>query len=109
MTYLENNWLLGGSRGREVLQVTAALVEEGGPTSLVLSIPLDDVVAVEEVLLRRVAPKSQEVTCLLYFLHQDVPRPSRYHTHVSVPCGNKGWRVEVAGDLCHSKVMNGPP
>lgn len=97
-TYLQHDRLLGGAGGGEVLQVPAALVEEGGPTGLVFPVPLDDVVAVEEVLLRRVAPESQEVTCLLHFLHQDVPRPSRYHTHVSVPCGNKGakgGRVEV--------------
>lgn len=97
-TYLQHDRLLGGAGGREVLHVPAALVEEGGPAGLVLPVPLDDVVAVEEVLLRRVAPESQEVTCLLHFLHQDVPRPSRYHTHVSVPCGNKGakgGRVEV--------------
>lgn len=92
-TYLKHNRLLGRPGGREVLQVPAALVEEGGPAGLVLPVPLDDVVAVEEVLLRRVAAESQEVTCLLHFLHQDVPRPSRYHTHVSVPCGNKGQRV----------------
>lgn len=114
---MEHNGLLGGPGGREVLQVPTALVEEGGPAGLVLPVPLDDVVAVEEVLLGRVAPESQEVTCLLHFLHQDVSRPSRYHTHVSVPCGNKGQRVGgweggggwVGVESCHSKVIDGPP
>lgn len=96
-TYLEHNRLLGGPGCRKVLQVPAALVEEGGPAGLVLPVPLDDVVAIEEVLLRRVAPESQEVTCLLHFLHQDVPCPSRYHTHVSVPYGNRGKGWEGGG------------
>ena len=95
--------MFGGSRSGEVLHVPAALIEERRPASLVLPVPLDDVVAVEEILLRRLTSQSQEVTCLLYFLYQDVPRPLRYHTHVHVPW--ESWK----GSQSHSEVMDGPP
>lgn len=101
--YLEHNRLFGGSGGSEVLHVSAAFVVERRPTGLILPVPLDDEVAVEEILLRRLTPQGQEVTCLLYFLNQDVPRPLRYHTHVHVP-----WESRE-GSQSHSEVMNGPP
>lgn len=103
IAYLQHDWLFGGSRSGEVLHVPAAFVVESRPTSLVLPIPLDDEVAVEEVLLWRLAPQCQEVTCLLHFLYQDVPRPLRYHTHVRIP-----WESRE-GSQSHSKVMDGPP
>lgn len=93
MAYLQHDRLFGGSRSGEVLHVPAAFVVERRPAGFVLPVPLDDEVAVEEVLLlRRLAPQSQEVTCLLHFLYQDVPRPLRYHAHVHVPWGE--WRAE---------------
>lgn len=50
-TYLQHDWLFGGPRSCEVLHVPTALVVECGPTGHVFPIPLDDVVAVEEILL----------------------------------------------------------
>lgn len=49
-TYLKHDWLLGGSRSGEILHVPTALVEERRPAGLILPIPLDDIVAVEKVL-----------------------------------------------------------
>lgn len=52
MANLQHDWLFGGSRSGEVLHVPTAFVVESCPASLVLPVPLDDVVAVEEILLR---------------------------------------------------------
>lgn len=103
MAYLQHDGPFGGSRSGEVLHVPAALVVEGRAPGLVLPIPLDDEVAVEEVLLRCHVSQRQEVTRLLHFLHQDVPRPLGYHTHVHVP-----WESGV-GSQSHGEVMDGPP
>lgn len=103
-THLQHNRVFGGSRSGEVLHVPAALVVECRPTGLILAVPLDDVVAVEEILFQRqLTPQSQEVTCLLHFLYQDVPRPCRYHAHVNIP-----WESREGGQS-HSEVMDGPP
>lgn len=99
-TYLEQDWLLGRSRCSEVLHVSTALIVERRPTCLVLAVPLDDEVPVEEVLAWPHTSEGQEVSCLLGFPHQNVPGALWYHPHVHVPWesreGNQS-RTEVMG------------
>lgn len=93
MAHLEHDRVFGGPRCSEVLHVPAPLVVERGPARLVLAVPLDDVIAVEEVLVQPLASQSQEVACLLHLFYQNVPSPLGYHPHIHVP-----WeRRETAG------------
>lgn len=55
--YLQHDGLFGGSRSSKVLHVPAAFVVKCGSPSLILPVPLDDEVAIEEVfVLIRLAP-----------------------------------------------------
>ena len=73
-SHLDPQWLLCGSRGGQVLQVTGSFVREHSSGCLVFSVPLDGPATVEEVRVGFIAPKSQKIPCCSHLLHCDVPR-----------------------------------
>lgn len=70
--YLYPQWFHGGTRRRQVLQVSCPLVREHRPSCLVLAIPLDRPAAVQEVLVGVVASKRKEIPSLGHLLNADV-------------------------------------
>lgn len=68
----------------QILHVTAAVVLKLCTTCLVLSIPLNDVVPVEVILIRIGVSDRQKIPSLFHLLYEDVPSSFWYENQVLV-------------------------
>lgn len=76
----------GGTRRRQVLQVSRPLISEHRPGGFVVAVPLDGPAAVQEVLVRVVASQRKEIAGLSHLLDADVAGSFGNQANVDVTC-----------------------
>lgn len=84
--HLYPQWFRGGTRWRQVLQVSCPLVREHRPSGFVLAVPLDGPAAIQEVLERVVASERKEIAWLGHLLDADIAGSFGNQADVDVAC-----------------------
>lgn len=90
MAYLNPNRFFCGSWRSQVFPISHSLVGEGGPSHLVVTIPLDGPATIQEVFLGVFTSQSQEVLCFGHLLDLDLTCSSRDQANINITC----WDVE---------------
>lgn len=102
--YLNPNRFFCGPWRSQVFPISHPLVGEGGPSHLVVPIPLDGPAAIQEVFLGVFTSQSQEVLRFSHLLDLDLTCSSRDQANINITC----WDVECLSPAGNSAKSSFP-